>query len=202
MTTPTRAVVVGGSAGAFLAFRTILAQLPEHLPFPLVLVLHQLPTHESLLPGLVASACRLKVSTCLDKERLVEDTIYVAPPGYHLLIEREGTLALSGDAPENYSRPSIDVLFESAADAYRKGLVAVLLSGANEDGARGLRAVLAAGGRTIVQDPSSANSDRMPRAGLAAVVPDAILTPEDIGKRIVELGREAEGMEAAELPLR
>ena len=185
--TATRAVVVGGSAGAFQAFRTILGALPEHLPFPLVLVLHQLPTRESLLPRLIAASCRLKVSSCVDKERLVADTIYIAPPGYHLLVEREGTLAFSEDAPENYSRPSIDVLFESAAEAYHEGLLAVLLSGANHDGARGLRAVQAAGGRVIVQDPASADSERMPRAGLAAVTPDAVLSPEGIGAHLAGL---------------
>ena len=187
MGTATRAVVIGGSAGGFQAFRTILGLLPDHLPFPLVLVLHQLPARESLLPRLVAGACRLAVSSCVDKERLVADTIYIAPPDYHLLVERDGTLALSGDAPENYSRPSIDVLFESAADAYRDGLLAVLLSGANCDGARGLRAVQAAGGRVIVQDPASAVSDRMPLAGLAAVTPDAILSPEGIGAHLASL---------------
>jgi two-component system chemotaxis response regulator CheB len=184
---PTRAVVIGGSAGAFQAFRAMLGVLPEHLPFPILLVLHQLAARESLLPKLVASVTRLAVSDCIDKEQLVDGTIYIAPPGYHLLVEREGTLALSQDAPENYSRPSIDVLFESAAEAYRERLLAILLSGANHDGARGLRAVRAAGGRVVVQDPATAESDRMPRAGLAAVTPDAILAPEAIGHYLVEL---------------
>jgi two-component system chemotaxis response regulator CheB len=187
VTTPTRAVVIGGSAGGFQAFRAILEQLPGRLPFPLVLVLHQLPSRESLMPRLVAHASRLHVSTCLDKEQLVADTIYIAPPGYHLLIEREGTLALSGHAPENYSRPSIDVLFESAADAYREGLVAILLSGANLDGVRGLGAVHARHGRIVVQDPESAEAQRMPRAGLAAVKPEAVLAPEAIGRFIAGL---------------
>jgi two-component system chemotaxis response regulator CheB len=191
---PAKLVVVGGSAGAFQAFRTIVSGLPGHLPYPLVLVLHQLPGRATLLPGLIASACRLAVSSCLDKEALVADTIYVAPPDYHLLVEADGTLALSHDPPENFSRPSIDVLFESAAAAFGEDLVAILLSGANADGARGLGAVRAAGGRIIVQDPTTADADRMPRAGIAAVTPDAILSPEQITAYLVELAGAAKKM--------
>ena len=184
------AVAIGGSAGGFVALRTILTALPAELPFPLLVVLHQLPGRTSLLPGLIATISKLHVSECLDKEQVVASTIYVAPPDYHLLVERGGSIALSMDEPEHFSRPSIDVLFETAAAAYRDRLVGVLLSGASEDGARGLEEIHRAGGRAIVQDPQSAEVARMPAAAIARCRPDAILPPQGIGEYLAALAGE------------
>jgi two-component system chemotaxis response regulator CheB len=111
--------------------------------------------------------CPLPVREAADKEPIEKGTVYFAPPDYHLLVEQERIFSLSNEEPVLYSRPSIDVLFETAADAYREGLIGIVLTGANEDGARGLKAVIAAGGRGIVQRPEQAQSPTMPRAALA-----------------------------------
>lgn len=170
MSVPRRAeaVVVGASAGAVDALSAVLPALPAGYPLPVLVVVHIPPDRPSLLADLFRARCRLEVREAEDKEPIVPGTIYFAPPDYHLLVERDGRLSLSSDEPVSYSRPSVDVLFESAADAYGPGLVGVVLTGANDDGARGLRAILAAGGAGLVQDPEQAHAREMPRSALAA----------------------------------
>jgi two-component system, chemotaxis family, protein-glutamate methylesterase/glutaminase len=185
-----KVVAIGGSAGAFAALRTILGALSPPLPYAMLLVLHQLAGKPSALPSLLAAHYPFPISECLDKERVHPNTIYVAPPDYHLLVERGGSIALSRDPPEHFSRPSIDVLFESVAHAYGPGALGLLLSGANRDGARGLLAIHSAGGGTIVQDPRSAEAPRMPQSALDLGVPAQVLTPEDIGRHLLALARE------------
>jgi two-component system, chemotaxis family, protein-glutamate methylesterase/glutaminase len=124
-----------------------------------------------------------------DKEPVAAATVFVAPPNYHLLIERQRTFALSIDAPIHYSRPAIDVLFESAAEAYGESLIAVLLAGANEDGARGLGRVKAMGGTAVVQEPRSTHAPAMPNAALRTVRVDSVLAPPDIAAFLVAAGR-------------
>src|SRR5262249_30689101 len=132
------AIVVGGSAGALEALSAILPALPREFAVPIAVVLHPPPHRAPLLvPGL-ASRCALLAQEAEDKEPLARGTVYIAPANYHLLVEKSGCLSLSADDPVCFSRPSIDVLFESAADAYGESLLGVLLTGANEDGARGL----------------------------------------------------------------
>ncbi|MBA2485730.1 MAG: chemotaxis protein CheB, partial [Nitrospira sp.] len=114
------------------------------------------------------SQCRLTVKEAKHKEPIVSGTIYFAPPDYHLLVESDRHLSLSSEEPVHYSRPSIDVLFESAADAYGRALLAIILTGTNEDGAHGVRAVCDAGGMALVQTPESAEARVMPEAALAA----------------------------------
>jgi two-component system chemotaxis response regulator CheB len=135
--------------------------------FSVVVVLHLGPQRPSLLTDLFAAHCALAVKEAEDKEPLAPGTIYFAPPDHHLLIERTLCLALSGDEPVHHSRPSIDVLFESAAEALGARVAAVLLTGANADGAAGLAMVAAGGGTAVVQDPGTALAAEMPRAGLA-----------------------------------
>lgn len=160
------AVVIGGSAGAVHALLEILPDLPADYTRPLLLVVHLPPRSESNLAALLADRCRLAVKEAEDKEPIEPGTVYLAPPNYHLLVEPDRRLSLSSDEPVLYSRPSIDVLFESAADAYGDTLAGLILTGANADGANGLRAVAAAGGLAMVQSPANAEASAMPQAAL------------------------------------
>lgn len=163
-----RAVAIGASAGAIQALLKILPALPEDYALPVLVVIHVPSGRRSELTTLFAAKCRLAVCEGEDKQPIDAGTIIFAPPDYHMQVEPGGTISLSADEPVFFSRPSIDVLFESAADAYGPGLVGVVLTGANEDGALGLRAVAEAGGMTLVQDPASAYARAMPEAALAA----------------------------------
>lgn len=160
------AIVVGASAGALEALSAILPALPGGYPLPILVVVHLPPDRKSLFADLLDAKCRLGVREAEDKEPIRGGTVYLAPPDYHLLVEADGRLSLSSEEPVRFSRPSIDVLFETAADAYGAGLVGIILTGANSDGARGLRAVLVAGGTALVQRPDTAYSPAMPQAAL------------------------------------
>lgn len=165
---PARAIVIGASAGGVQALLTILPALPADLPLPIMVVLHVPADRSNVLAPLFASKCALTVKEAEDKEPTQPGVVYFAPSDYHLLVEADGALALSSDELVNYSRPSIDVLFESAADAYGAGLIGLVLTGANADGASGLKAVASAGGRALVEDPASAYARPMPEAALGA----------------------------------
>jgi two-component system chemotaxis response regulator CheB len=178
------AAVIGGSAGALNVLRQLLQALTPPVCVPIVVVLHLPPTSPDGLPELLSRECALPVKQAEDKEPLEAGTVYLAPPGYHLLIESQRTFALSVDAPVHFSRPSIDVLFESAADAYRRDLFAILLSGASHDGALGLQEVGALGGLTAVQAPESAEAATMPAAALALFNPTFIWTPQDLAREL------------------
>jgi two-component system chemotaxis response regulator CheB len=173
------AVVIGGSAGAFSALKILLPGLPATLRVPLIVVVHLPPGRPSAIAE-VFSHEQLRVKEADDKEPLEPGTIYFAPPGYHLLVEADRSLALAADEPVHFSRPSIDVLFESAADVFGERLLAIVLSGASEDGADGLDAVRRRGGLTIVQDPATAEQAAMPKAAIAAGEPTAIVPVEEI----------------------
>lgn len=170
------ALVIGASAGAVEALCHILPVLPADLDAPVVVVVHVPPHRSSLLCDIFAPRCSLPVREPQDKEPLRPGTIYFAPPDYHLLIEQDRCFALSLDAPVNFSRPSIDVLFESAADAYGERLLALILTGANQDGAEGAARIRQAGGLVAVQDPSTAESPQMPQAAIARAHPQLIGT--------------------------
>ena len=161
-------IVIGGSAGALDPMFEILTALSRTVTAPVVIVMHVLPNQPSLIPELIQRACPDRsVREPDDKEPLAARTIYVAAPNYHLLIERDATFSLSVDDPVNFSRPSIDVLFESAAEAFGPRLVAILMSGSNADGATGLAAVARARGTAIVQ--AGAEFSAMPDAGRTQV---------------------------------
>jgi two-component system chemotaxis response regulator CheB len=174
------AIVLGGSAGALSVLKQLTAALEPELAVPVLVVLHVGEGRPSAIAGVLARAARVRVHEAEDKERLEPGTVYVAPPGYHMLVERDHSIALSADAPEHYSRPSIDVLFESAADAFGAGLIGVLLSGASSDGTRGLKLIHEAGGVTFVQAPSSAEQPIMPQAALDAGIPAVALPPDEL----------------------
>jgi len=160
------AVVIGASAGALEALSAILPALPAKFALPVIIVVHVPPDKRSVLAELFNAKCRLPVREAEDKEPISPGTIYFAPPDYHLLIEADKSLALSKDEPVLFSRPSIDVLFESAADAYGSALMAIVLTGANQDGAAGLQAIVAVGGVALVQNPIGAFAAAMPEAAL------------------------------------
>lgn len=162
-----QAIVIGASAGALEALSAILPALPAGFDLPLFVVVHIPSDKRSVLAELFQAKCQINVREAEDKEPIRGGTAYFAPPNYHLLLEGHRTLSLSSDEPVLFSRPSIDVLFESAADAYGSGLIAIVLTGANQDGAIGLRAVVEAGGMAIVQAPGGAFASAMPKAAIA-----------------------------------
>jgi len=180
-------IVIGGSAGAVTALRELLPVFQEGYPLPIVVVQHLHPQQDNYLIRHFADHCILPLKEAEEKEPIQGGRIYFAPPNYHLLIEADKTFSLSIDARVNYARPSIDVLFESAADAYAPGLVGVILTGANNDGARGLRYIKERGGLTIVQDPRTAEVAYMPRAALAATPVDYVLSLAAIGRLLVAI---------------
>ncbi|MDE1895926.1 MAG: chemotaxis protein CheB [Rhodospirillales bacterium] len=167
MTAPA-AVVIGASAGALEALSVILPALPVGFALPVFVVVHLPHNRKSILAEIFRAKCKLQVHEAQDKEIISGGSIYFAPPDYHLLVETNYCLALSSDEPVRYSRPSIDVLFESAADAYGAALIAIVLTGANPDGADGLRKIGEAGGTAIVQDPAEAFAPEMPGAAWQA----------------------------------
>jgi two-component system chemotaxis response regulator CheB len=182
------AVVLTGSAGALELLTELVAALPPACPFPVVALLHLPEDGPSLLPSVLRAAAALPVEEASDKVPVHPAHVWVAPPGYHLLIERDRTFALSLDAPERFARPSADVLLCSAADAYGPGLVGAVLSGANDDGAAGAAAVLAHGGEVLVQDPESALVPAMPQAALQ--VSGALrLSPARLAERLRSLAQ-------------
>ena len=174
------AVVIGGSAGSVEALSVLLPALPATLQAAVLVVLHLPRNRPSLLCSIFGSRCVLPLREAEDKEPIVPGTVYFAPPDYHLLVDDGPALALSVDAPVHYSRPSIDVLFESAADVYGSRLIGMLLSGANQDGARGLATIEARGGLAVVQEPGSASVRTMPESALARTTAPHVLAPQQI----------------------
>jgi two-component system chemotaxis response regulator CheB len=185
---PAQAVVIGASAGAVQALTRILPPLPAGYPLPVMIVVHVPADRRNALTELFQTRCALPVREAEDKEPIEPGVIYFAPPDYHLLIEADRSLSLSTDEPVLHSRPSIDVLFESAADVFGAALVGVILTGANQDGAEGLRAVAAAGGVALVEDPSNAFAQTMPEAALAACEAARPLSLDAMASYLLQLG--------------
>ncbi len=181
------AVVIGASAGAVEALLFLLPALPADFALPVMVVVHMPPGNRSILPEIFQAKCRLPVKEAEDKEPIRGGTVYFAPPDYHLLVEMEHSFSLSSEEPVLYSRPSIDVLFESAADAYGPGLIAIVLTGANHDGAGGLKAIAQAGGIAIVQDPKRATASAMPEAAIAACPEAQVMSLAEIAGFLQEV---------------
>ncbi len=181
------AVVIGASAGGVEALLHLLVDLPRSYPLPVVVVIHLADDRESLLSEVFGYRLQVPVEEATDKSAIRPGTVYFAPAGYHLLVENDLTFSLSCDPREHYSRPSIDVLMDSAADAWGPSLAAVLLTGANEDGAAGMARVGRAGGLTVVQDPAEAQSSTMPQAAIDLQGPDFVLPLRDIKILIAQL---------------
>jgi two-component system, chemotaxis family, protein-glutamate methylesterase/glutaminase len=182
-----RFVAVGVSAGGLHALQTLVAGLPPDFSLPVAIVQHR-ARESHLLCELLQQMTPLRVVEVNDKEAVDGGAVYIAPPDYHLLVE-DGHFSLSVDEPVRYSRPSIDVMFESAADAYGMDAIGVVLTGANADGAAGLRRIADAGGYAVVQDPATAEVRVMPRNALSAV-PDACVLPlEEIAAHLASIQR-------------
>jgi two-component system chemotaxis response regulator CheB len=180
-------VVMGASWGGLVALERVLGALPEDFGAAVAIAQHRSPDDGSEgLAKLLAAHCALPLVDADDKQPIEPGHVYLAPSDYHLYVEDDG-FALSVDEAVLYSRPSIDVLFESASEVYRERLVGVVLTGANEDGAAGLAKIKRRGGCTIVQNPVEAERPEMPRAALRAVEPDAILSLDAIGTALGEL---------------
>ncbi|HYI13387.1 MAG TPA: chemotaxis protein CheB [Thermoanaerobaculia bacterium] len=181
-------VVIGCSMGGMHALQAIFKALPKDFPLPIAVVQHRYKTSDEGLPAYFRRNSSLTVVDTTDKEWLKPGTVYLAPANYHLLVER-GELSLSVDDAVAYSRPSIDVLFESAAMAYGSGVIGIVLTGANADGARGAAQIKKRGGFVVVQDPATAESPSMPQAAIDATRVDRILPLDRIGPFLVELCR-------------
>jgi two-component system, chemotaxis family, protein-glutamate methylesterase/glutaminase len=181
------AIVIGGSSGGLEALMTILSALPPSFVPPIVVVLHIPADRPSLLVDVLRGRSARPVEEVDDKQPIEKGVTYVAPADYHLLVETRERFSLSVDAPVQFSRPSIDVLFESAADAFGPALVAVLLSGANDDGAVGLGRVKKRAGTTIVQSPETAQVATMPKAAIRLGHADHILPLDQIAPFLAKL---------------
>lgn len=186
---PIEAVAIGASAGAVQALARILPALPENYPLPVLVVVHVPADRSNMLVPHFRARCQVQVREAEDKEPACGGVIYFAPPDYHLLVEEDRILSLSVDAPVLHSRPSIDVLFESAADAYGPALLGVVLTGANQDGAAGLKAIVDAGGLALVEDPAGAYAAAMPRAALETCAAAEPMSLDAIASYLVSLGR-------------
>ena len=174
------AIVIGASSGGVEALSVLLPSLPARLRLPVFVVLHLPPDRPSRLADIFSRKCAVPVREAEDKLPVEAGTVYFAPPDYHLLLDVGPTLALSADEAVNYSRPSIDVLFESARDIYGHRLLAMLLTGASHDGAAGIHAIRFAGGCAVVQRPDTAQAPLMPESALKRGPVDFVLTLEEI----------------------
>jgi two-component system, chemotaxis family, protein-glutamate methylesterase/glutaminase len=174
-------VVIGASWGGLRAVREVLDGLGNASPAPIVVAQHRGPGAGERLAQLLQRHTELTVREAEDKDRLVPGSVYLAPPDYHTLIESDGTLALSTEGLVRHARPSIDVLFRSAAEAYHERCVGVVLTGANDDGAEGLARIKELGGVAVVQDPRTAERREMPDAAIDATHADIVLPLEEIG---------------------
>lgn len=184
----TTLVAIGGSAGGVEALLRLVALLPAASAASVVIAMHLVPNRPSLLPQLLAERCALPVREAEDKEPLAAGTVYLAPPNYHLMVDaRPPQLCLSVDAPVHFSRPSIDVLFESCAEAFGPRVLGVLLSGANHDGSAGLAAIARHGGIAAVQAPAEAQVPIMPATALAGGFVQYALPVAEFGPLFVAL---------------
>lgn len=166
MNKPIQAIVMGASAGGIEAISTVLSGIKTACPVPIIIVLHLPPDRDTRLLSLLSSQSAPPILEVEDKQPLQGGCVYLAPADYHVLVEDEHSLSLSSDLPVNYSRPSIDVLFESAADVFGSHLIGVVLTGANRDGADGLAKIVAGGGIGAVQSPDEAYTRAMPDAAI------------------------------------
>jgi len=186
-------VVIGASAGGLVAVSELLAQLPADFALPVVVAQHRAPAPpDGDIAVIWQRVTALRVADAEDKSAIEPGHVYVAPADYHLLIESRAVLALSIDPPVLWARPSIDVLFESAAEVYGDGVIGVVLTGASADGSQGLKAIRERGGCALVQDPQTAECAVMPNAAIAATSVNHVLRLPDLGRIVAALaGRRA-----------
>jgi len=182
-----KAIVIGVSTGGVTALKLLLPALPAGFPVPVLIVTHITPTADDGLALLLDKLSAIRVKEADEEELLAPGTAYLAPANYHLLIERKGCLSLSVDPPVNFARPSVDVLFESAADVYGPALIGIILTGAGNDGSKGLLTIKQRGGMTIIQNPADAEMDSMPKKALELLSPDYLVALKEMPALIIRL---------------
>jgi two-component system chemotaxis response regulator CheB len=177
-----RMIVIGGSAGSLVAIFKVLADLRNDFSAPILFVVHRIHSADTGLEELLATKTTLAVSEVEEKDVIEKGHLYICPPDYHVLIEPDESFSLDVSEKINFSRPSIDVVFRSAADVFGSRLIAILLSGANTDGAAGMLQVQEKGGITIVQEPPDAQVSYMPEQALRMLTPHHIVPADKIGQ--------------------
>lgn len=187
MTSPYQAVIIGCSAGGVSALTQILPEIPKNFPLPIIVVSHQFPYSGSLLSNVLNNHCQLVVQDAEEKVLPSKGHIYTAPPNYHLLIDNKGFFELNIDPKVCFSRPSLDVTFETAAECYREHLICVVLTGANSDGTYGAQVIKSHRGVVIVQAPETADSKSMPESVIAAGCADYIIPLKNISGKLLAL---------------
>ena len=185
--TPCSALIIGGSAGSLDVLLEIFPALRNDIRFPIILVVHRKASNESLLTDLLKSRTTLAVGEAEEKEFLIPGKVFIAPADYHMLIEEDRSISLDYSEKINYSRPSIDVTFQSAAEVFKEKLVCILLSGSNADGVEGLKSVNNYGGSVVIQNPNSAIMPYMPQQAVINVKPHVILDSHDMADYINKL---------------
>lgn len=184
-----KVVVIGASAGGLEALRSVLPSFKKPSKLSAFLVLHLPPTGPNLIPELFEDSCEFQVKEAESGEDIRPETIYIAPPNFHMSLEANGSISLSQEEPVNYSRPSIDILFESAALSYKSNVMGILLTGANHDGAQGLHLIAKKHGLTVVQDPNACEYAAMPLSAISLFKPDHVLNLVELKKFIMEMKR-------------
>ena len=181
------AIVIGVSAGGMNALKFIFSVLPSGFSIPIILVQHVSARSDNEWIKLLNDKSNLTIREADEKEKIETGNVYIAPANYHLMIENDKTFSLTIDEYVNFARPSIDVLFESAAEAYKDKLIGIVLTGSNSDGTNGIMRIMECGGLAIIQDPKTAESSTMPASAIAAIQPDYILSLKKIVQLLIEL---------------
>lgn len=184
------AIVIGVSSGGMNAMKILFSALPLEFNIPIVIVQHISPRSDNQWIKLLNDKSKLHIKEADEKEKIEPGNIYIAPPNYHLLIERDKTFSFTIDERVNFARPSIDVLFESAAEVYTNKLIGVVLTGSNNDGTKGIKRIKECGGLAIIQDPETAESSYMPASAIAAIKPDYILSLEEITALLIKTDKQ------------
>ena len=184
------AVVIGASAGGVSVLKQLVTSLPADFSLSTIVVQHIADTSDSSWTELLDRQSKVRVKEADEKEKIRPGTVYFAPANYHLLVERDRTFTLTIDQPVNYARPSIDVLFETAAEAYQSRLIGIVCTGSNFDGAKGLLYIKQRGGLTMVQDPETAEVPMMPKAAIEATQPDHVLPMEGIIHALIRINQQ------------
>ena len=184
---PYQAVVIGVSAGGFDALSLLLPMFSKDFALPVIIVQHRKGQQDEFLSRYLDHKCALSVIESKPNEKIAPGHVYLAPGGYHLLIERDKTFALSIDTPVCHSIPAIDVLFETAAEVYQEKLIGIVLTGANSDGSNGLKKIRQLGGLAIVQDPKTADTPFMPQSALDIAGADHVLSITAISQLLIAL---------------
>ncbi len=186
------AIVIGVSSGGMNALRYLFSALPAEFGMSIIVVQHVSARSDSLWIKLLNDVSNLNIKEADEKEKIEAGNVYIAPSNYHLLIEKDKTFSLTIDERVNFARPSIDVLFESAAEAYQSKLIGVVLTGSNNDGTNGIKRIKECGGLAVIQDPETAESSYMPASAMAAIQPDYILTLENIAELLMKFNQNFE----------